>query len=238
VERTDTSKNAKSSAVATTLGKATDAARVSGTGEPAAEWVDVDSLKPWKDNPRKRQPVSQVAASIERYGFAAPIVARKSNREIIAGHTRWKAAKQLGLRKAPVRFLDVDEKQAHELALMDNRTSELADWDDAKLASVLAGMDDEVKALLDCADEETSRVPLEVDEVDVGGDAHHKSLRETRQRAALTAWCRRAQVTPDRIWAARGFSSQKGTQEMFYAAVLFHGVTQPQEARPGAASLA
>lgn len=64
--------------------------------ESAAEWVDIDSLKPWKHNPRKDQPVDDVAKSIEMFGFARPIVARRANREIIAGHTAWKAAKKLG----------------------------------------------------------------------------------------------------------------------------------------------
>ncbi len=67
------------------------------TREPAAEWVAIDALRPWKDNPRKNdgEPVRKVAESIQRFGFGAPILARRENGEIIAGHTRWKAAKKL-----------------------------------------------------------------------------------------------------------------------------------------------
>lgn len=134
----------------------------------AAEWVDTASLKPWKGNPRKNQPVDLVVKSIERFGFSAPIIARTANREIIAGHTRWKAAKKLSLSRVPVRFMDIDEAKAHELALMDNRAGEMADWDDDELSSALASMDEEVKAMLDASEpESSSREDLEVQEVDV-----------------------------------------------------------------------
>lgn len=110
--------------------------------DAAAEYMSPAKLKPWKGNPRKNdgEPVDRVAASITRFGFGAPIVARKANLEIIAGHTRWKAAKQLGLERVPVRLLDVSEKDAHTLALADNRYTELTPWD-ASLADVLAGFD-------------------------------------------------------------------------------------------------
>lgn len=109
---------------------------------PAAEWMSPSKLKPWKDNPRKNdgEPVERVAKSIERFGFGAPIVARKANLEIIAGHTRWKAAKKLGLGRVPVRLLDIGEKEAHTLALADNRFTELTEWD-ATLGAVLAGFE-------------------------------------------------------------------------------------------------
>lgn len=109
------------------------------TEAPAAEWVSVDSLKPWADNPRKNdgEPVRKVAASIKRFGFGSPIIARKANSEIIAGHTRWKAAKELGLERVPVRFLDLDPADAKLLAIADNRVGEEAEWDNEKLTAIL-----------------------------------------------------------------------------------------------------
>jgi site-specific DNA-methyltransferase (adenine-specific) len=105
----------------------------------AAEMVDPATLRPWPKNPRKNdgEPVAKVAESIKRFGFAAPIVARLETREIIAGHTRWKAATQLGLTEVPVRFLDLDEHEAHLLALADNRLGELAEWDTPELHALL-----------------------------------------------------------------------------------------------------
>lgn len=98
--------------------------------EVAAVYVDVDALHPWEDNPRNNQPVAGVAKSIRLYGFGAPIVARKENGEIIAGHTRWKAAKSIGLKQVPVRYMDVDEATAHKMALADNRWGEEASWNE------------------------------------------------------------------------------------------------------------
>ena len=106
--------------------------------EPAAEWVATEKLRPWAHNPRKNdQVVERVADSIRRFGFGAPIIARKADGEVIAGHTRLKAAIRLGLPRVPVRYLDLDPADAHLLALADNKTSELADWDEAALGLVL-----------------------------------------------------------------------------------------------------
>lgn len=108
----------------------------------AAEWVAVDTLRAWSKNPRKNdgEPVRKVAESIKRFGFGAPIIARRENGEIIAGHTRWKAAKKLGMATVPVRFLDLDEGSAHLLAIADNRVGEEAEWDGPMLAAALADM--------------------------------------------------------------------------------------------------
>ena len=111
--------------------------------DAAATWEPIDSLTPWSKNPRKNdgEPVDRVAKSIERFGFAAPIVARASDRVIIAGHTRWKAARKLGMDKVPVRFVDLDPDQAAALALADNRLTEITPWDDAGLADVLRDLE-------------------------------------------------------------------------------------------------
>lgn len=98
--------------------------------QAAAEWVPLTRLKLWADNPRSNdgEPVARVVASIKRFGFGAPIVARRSNGEIIAGHTRFKAATELKLPVVPVRWLDVGEHDAHLLAVADNRHTELTPW--------------------------------------------------------------------------------------------------------------
>jgi DNA modification methylase len=109
--------------------------------EAAAVWVRTEELRPWKDNPRDNdKAVEKVAQSIKRFGFGAPIVARKADGEIIAGHTRIKAAIKLGLPKVPVRFVELDPVDAHLLALADNKTSELADWNDELLGKLLSDL--------------------------------------------------------------------------------------------------
>lgn len=108
--------------------------------EVAAEWVPVSSLLPWAKNPRKNdgEPVKAIMRSIKRFGFGSPLLARRENGEVIAGHTRLKAAIALGLDRVPVRYLDLDPAEAHLLALADNKTAEKSRWDDALVTQILA----------------------------------------------------------------------------------------------------
>ena len=109
----------------------------------AAEYVAPSSLIPWAGNPRINDgSIDKVAASIQEFGFASPIIARLEDREIIAGHTRWAAACKLGLTEVPVRFMDISSDKAHALALADNKLGELADWDIGLLTSALGEIQD------------------------------------------------------------------------------------------------
>ena len=115
---------------------------------PAAAMVPLADLRPWVKNPRKNDhAVQAVADSIARFGFASPILARKADGRVIAGHTRIKAAIRLGLAEVPVRYLDLDDEQADALALADNRLGEIAEWDDAALAEILSGLGEASKGL-------------------------------------------------------------------------------------------
>jgi len=107
----------------------------------AAEFVDPNSLVPWDENPRiNQQSIEPVADSIRRFGFAAPIVARRADNMVIAGHTRLKAALSLGMEQVPVRFLDLTVDEAKALALADNKIGELAMWDDPTLSKILSDL--------------------------------------------------------------------------------------------------
>lgn len=118
------------------------------THEPAAEWVAIDAVHPWERNPRRNdKAIDRVADSIRRLGWGAPIVARRADGEIIAGHTRYAAAVKLGMPRVPVRFVDLDPGDAHLLALADNKLGEIAEWDDDELRGILAEMDKDDRAL-------------------------------------------------------------------------------------------
>jgi DNA modification methylase len=122
----------------------------SNRNEAAAVWVPITALKAWANNPRKNdQAVAKVAQSIQRFGFGAPLLARKADGVLIAGHTRLKAATKLGLDKVPVRYLDLDPAEAHLLALADNKTAELAEWDEEVLGAVLADLKEQSVDLLE-----------------------------------------------------------------------------------------
>lgn len=90
----------------------------------------LDELTPYKNNPRNNDgAVGAVAASIREFGFKVPIVI-DANGEIIAGHTRLKAAKKLGLSEVPCIIADdLTPDQIKAFRLADNKTAELADWD-------------------------------------------------------------------------------------------------------------
>ena len=90
----------------------------------------IEELKPYKNNPRNNDgAVDAVAASIKEFGFKVPIVI-DADGEIIAGHTRLKAAKKLGLSEVPCIIADdLTPDQIKAFRLADNKTAELADWD-------------------------------------------------------------------------------------------------------------
>lgn len=97
-----------------------------------------EDLIPYENNPRKNDnAVDAVANSIKEFGFLVPIVVNKDN-VIVAGHTRLKAAKKLGLFTVPVVLADgLTEEQINAFRLADNKTGELASWDLEKLEKEL-----------------------------------------------------------------------------------------------------
>ena len=107
----------------------------------AAIWMNIDDLYPAPDNPRVNDHVvDKVVRSIQLHGFAAPIVANLQG-EILAGHTRWKAAKKINMEKVPVRQMDLIGDQARLYRIADNKLSEFADWDEDMLKEQLADLE-------------------------------------------------------------------------------------------------
>ncbi|QBX23397.1 DNA modification methylase [Streptococcus phage Javan128] len=96
------------------------------------EFVDkkLSEITPYKNNPRNNdEAVGPVAESIKEFGFKVPIVIDK-NGEIVNGHTRYKAAKKLGLETVPVIVADdLSEEQIKAFRLADNKVGEIAAWD-------------------------------------------------------------------------------------------------------------
>lgn len=92
-------------------------------------YESTDALTPYANNPRFNDTaVDAVAASIEKFGFKVPIIIT-GEKEIVAGHTRLKAAKQLGLEKVPCIIADdLTDAQIKAFRLADNKVSEFADW--------------------------------------------------------------------------------------------------------------
>jgi len=90
----------------------------------------IDAIKPYEANPRiNDDAVDAVAASLTEFGFRQPIVI-DADGVIIVGHTRWKAAKKLGLAKVPVHVAtDLPPEKVKAYRIADNQTATLAEWD-------------------------------------------------------------------------------------------------------------
>lgn len=102
----------------------------------------IGDIKPYEKNPRKNNDaVKYVANSIRQFGFKVPIVVDKDG-VIVAGHTRYKAAKELGYETVPVIVADdLTEEQVKAFRIVDNKTQELSSWDFSKLMGELKGID-------------------------------------------------------------------------------------------------
>ena len=104
------------------------------------EFVRIDKLQPHHKNPRHNDhAVDGIANSIKRFGFTSPIIAN-ADQTILAGHTRWKAAKKLNLDTVPVVYVDLSPVDAELLMIADNKLGEKADWNTDQLSQLLTGL--------------------------------------------------------------------------------------------------
>ena len=103
------------------------------------EYVPIGSIKPYENN-AKLHPAAQVEGiqdSIETFGFNDPIAIWHG--EIVAGHGRYEAARNLGLAEVPIiRLDDLTDEHIKAFRLADNKTAEFAEWDFEKLETELA----------------------------------------------------------------------------------------------------
>ena len=103
------------------------------------EIVDINTIKPYENNPRKLKDsaIEKVAKSIKEFGFRQPIVVDKE-KIIVVGHTRYRASKKLGLTNVPITIADnLTPEQINAYSIADNRTNEEAEWDIELLKSEL-----------------------------------------------------------------------------------------------------
>lgn len=103
----------------------------------------IEDLIPYENNPRiNDDAVEYVKNSIKEFGFKVPIIIDKNN-VIVAGHTRYKACKELGINEIPCIVADdLTDKQIKAFRLADNKVSEKAQWDLSKLDEELLEIKD------------------------------------------------------------------------------------------------
>ena len=104
--------------------------------------IPIEKIHPYENNPRKNDAaVDAVAESISQCEYIAPIIVDE-NYIVLAGHTRLKALKKLGYKSVPCIVKEgLSEEQKRKYRLLDNKTSELSEWDFDKLDEELKNLD-------------------------------------------------------------------------------------------------
>jgi len=123
--------------------------RVTPAAAPAVTWfgpdtlkpllVDIRSLKPYQRNPRNGD-LEAIEESLKINGQYRPIVVRKPQMEILAGNHTYMAALALEWTHIAVTFVECTDEQAARIVLVDNRTNDLAKYDDGLLVALLTDL--------------------------------------------------------------------------------------------------
>ena len=100
--------------------------------------IKIADLQPYANNPRNNdKAVDKLAESIKEFGFKVPVIIDRNN-EIVAGHTRVKAATKLGLTEVPCLIADdLTPDQIKAFRLVENKSQEWAEWNMEMLAAEL-----------------------------------------------------------------------------------------------------
>lgn len=102
--------------------------------------VKLSEIFPYYDNPRDNtNAVEPTKESIKRFGYIKPILVDKAG-VIIAGHTRYVAAYQLGMEFVPVVYSDMDDEMAKKYRILDNKLAEKSSFDEDQLLEELRSM--------------------------------------------------------------------------------------------------
>jgi len=94
------------------------------------EMLDIDEVKEYEGNPREipEEAVEGVARSIREFGFKNPIIVDAGN-VLVAGHTRVRAARKLGIEQVPaIRADDLTPEQIRAFRIADKKLHELSQW--------------------------------------------------------------------------------------------------------------
>ena len=115
------------------------------------QYIDPQELKPFTDNPRhnSERNIQDIQRSIKKFGFTNPILVRKEDNMIIAGHGRLQSAQELGVEEVPVIYLDFSENDAKLYSITDNRTGETSEWDVLALNDLIKKLEEDEEIHLD-----------------------------------------------------------------------------------------
>lgn len=109
--------------------------------------VSIESLTPDPSNARKhdKRNIEAIKASLARFGQTKPIVLHTNGTTIIAGNGTWYAAKELGWTHIAAAKTNLDTAEAVAYGIADNKTAELAEWEDDTLRDLMDALPDDLK---------------------------------------------------------------------------------------------
>lgn len=106
------------------------------------EWVPIDRVTPYDNNPRTKHDVTKIANSLQTFGWRQPLVV-DPDYVLVAGHGRLQGAQRLKLQEVPVHVArDLSPAKIRAYRLADNKSAEGAEWDEPKLILELQGLRD------------------------------------------------------------------------------------------------
>jgi len=110
--------------------------------------IDINTIEPHPQNVRQGD-IGAISESLKAHGQYRPIVVDRRTNQILAGNHTWRAAKSLGWQQIAVGFIETkDDDDALRILLADNRTTDLASYDDSGLANLLKGLAETDEGLL------------------------------------------------------------------------------------------
>ena len=124
--------------------------------------IELDKLKPFKNNPRKHtdEQIEQIAKSIEEFGFLNPILVDEKN-TILAGHGRYMASQTINLKRVPVVIAEnLSKEQKQALVIADNKIASNSTWDENLLWDQIRELNDKGFDLNILAFEEMEILPM------------------------------------------------------------------------------
>jgi ParB-like chromosome segregation protein Spo0J len=135
--------------------------------------VPISSLNPDPANARLHgeRNIAALKSSLSQFGQRKPIVVQKAGMIVRSGNGTLQAAKALGWTEIAAVVLDDDNATAAQWAIADNRTAELAEWDDEVLASLLQGMDEQCRLAVGFSEDDLASLLKSLTPQEPTGDA-------------------------------------------------------------------
>ena len=120
----------------------------------------ISDLKLDGDNARNHnhRNINSIKESLLAFAQYAPVVVQESSNMVIAGNGTCMAAKELGWNEIDCIVVDVSDEKARAISIVDNRSTELSNWDTTALLKVLTHLDVQNLAIAGYTEKEVERL--------------------------------------------------------------------------------